>query len=303
MRFHAQLSVLFALFALFLTGCTQPTTTESRSPTATTSTIPTPVAVTDPAPTVTQPSATVTTATSPTDTIAPTEAPAEPATAAATVPAKTGDMTVGTVTIPGTDGLALAGTFQAGSGEAPRPTLLLLHMLGADRSDWQTLATTLNEAGYNTLALDMRGHGDTGGARDWELAAADHVLVWQYLAERPDVDPTRIGVIGGSIGANMTLRLGAAVPQIPTIVLLSPGLNYDGVMTEPEMAGWGDRPVFIVASSEDSYAADSSTTLASLATHNSSTLHLYDGAGHGTAMLRGAPDLTQRILAWLETNL
>ena len=68
--------------------------------------------------------------------------------------------------------------------------------------------------------------------------------------------PPASAFIGGSIGANMALRLGADVPQIPTVVLLSPGLNYDGVQTEPAMETFGDRPVFIVASSEDSYAAE-----------------------------------------------
>ena len=234
---------------------------------------------------------------------AATEAPPATATSEEQAIAKTGDLTIGDVSIPGTDGLDLIGTFQTAGDSSPRPTVLLLHMLNSNRGVWDEFAATLNENGYNTLALDMRGHGDTGSGQEWMLAEQDLILVWQYLAERPDVDETRIAVIGGSIGSNMALITGANVPQINTVVMLSPGLDYRGVKTEPAMALYGDRPVLIVASSEDSYSAESSQTLADQAVNSGSQLHLYDGAGHGTNMFSRADDLTQRLLDWLGSHL
>ena len=241
-------------------------------------------------------------AATPTDEAAPIPLPT--ATEAIPEPAgKTGDLTVGEVTIPGVDRLTLVGTFQSTGDTSPHPTVLLLHMLGSNREVWVEFAATLNENGYNTLAVDMRGHGETGGDREWSLAADDLILVWQYLAERPDVDETRIAIIGGSIGANMALLTGANLPQINTVALLSPGLDYRGVETAPAMAAYGDRPVLIIASTEDTYSANSSRDLATQALNENSFLHLYSGAGHGTNMFGRAEDLTQRLLDWLAIYL
>ena len=123
----------------------------------------------------------------PAETVAPeataaeaTEAPPAAETPAEQPVSKTGDLTVGDVTIAGTDGLDLIGTFQTAGDSSPRPTVLLLHMLNSNRGVWEEFAATLNENGYNTLALDMRGHGDTGSGQEWTLAEQDLILVWQY---------------------------------------------------------------------------------------------------------------------------
>ena len=82
------------------------------------------------------------------------------------------------------------------------------------------------------------------------------------------------------------------------VVALSPGLDYRGVQPAVALSGLGDRPVLFVASSEDSYAAESATALATGA-GNGGQLVIYDGAGHGTAMLAREPALTDLLLRWL----
>jgi hypothetical protein len=66
------------------------------------------------------------------------------------------------------------------------------------------------------------------------------------------------------------------------------------------VVSYGDRPLHIVASEEDSYAADSSRTLVDLAENG--RLILLQDAGHGTNMLF-SEDLQAEILAWLDANL
>ncbi len=208
------------------------------------------------------------------------------------------------ITIEATDGLLLHATYYAPGGMAPFPGVILLHMLGSDRQVWAEngFAERLTTNGYAVLALDMRGHGDSGSSREWDKAEADLQRVWDYFASRETVNREKTAVIGASIGANIALRAGTNEPAINTVILLSPGLDYRGVTTEAAMAQYDQRPILIVASREDTYAAESSATLAGLAP-GASQLQLYDGAGHGTNMFAPQPDLADLLLEWVNQYL
>ena len=197
------------------------------------------------------------------------------------------------------DGLEIQATYATPGGEAPFPGIILLHMLGSNRQIWEStgMIDALRLQGYAVLAIDMRGHGETGGARDWELARDDFSMIYDQFVQFPEVDSENTAVIGGSIGSNMSLALGVDRPEIETAVLLSPGLDYRGVTTDDLIIEYGDRPILIVASEEDGYSADSSRTLFESAAN--AELELYNGAGHGTTMLSNEPRLTDLIVAWL----
>jgi len=209
-----------------------------------------------------------------------------------------------TLTFEGAAGLPIQTTLYKPAGDGPFPTVILLHMLGGDRSIWaQTgLVDTLVSAGYAALAVDLRGHGATGGAVDWALAEQDLGLVWDALAARDDVDGQRTAAVGASIGANLALRLGAARPNLRGVVLLSPGLDYRGVTTEGALEVYGERPLLIVASGDDEYAADSAATLNARAL-GQAEFGLYAEAGHGTDMFAREPELAGLIVSWLEQNI
>jgi pimeloyl-ACP methyl ester carboxylesterase len=145
----------------------------------------------------------------------------------------------------------------------------------------------------------MRGHGDTGGEFDWTQTADDLNQVWQYFAERPEVDETRTAFIGASMGANMALWAAAEEAEVRTVVLLSPGLSYFGVEADKALEDYIQRPLLIVASSEDTYSAESSQNLEMLA-QDEAELVLYDGAGHGTDMFAHESGLIDLIVEWLD---
>jgi dienelactone hydrolase len=202
-----------------------------------------------------------------------------------------------------TDGLVLIGTFYAPEDvEPPWPGVILLHMLWSDRSAWDEYAIELASNGFAVFTLDMRGHGETGGEVNWDLAKEDIQLIWDTLASNPNIDPGRIGIVGASIGANMALVSGADEPDTRTVVLLSPGLSYAGVETTDAMVGYGERPVFIAASQEDTYSANSSEKLYELAI-GESRLDMYQDAGHGTFMLENQPELGGEIIVWMQEFL
>ncbi len=206
------------------------------------------------------------------------------------------------VTFAAVDGLELVGTLYPAQTASPAPGVLLLHMLGGQRSDWDQFATLLAANGYTALTLDMRGHGETGGRQDWATARDDLLRARQFLADQESVAAAQTAVVGASIGANMALITGAGEPEIATVVLLSPGLDYRGVTTEDALAAYGDRPLLIVAANGDSYAADSSRTLAELA-GESAVLQLYEDSTHGTRMFAAHDDLDELIIDWLSMHL
>jgi len=68
------------------------------------------------------------------------------------------------------------------------------------------------------------------------------------------------------------------------------------------MIAYGERPVLIVASQEDTYAADSSRRLEEVALGEVRQV-MYQDAGHGTIMMEREPGLGELIIDWLDDYL
>lgn len=87
-----------------------------------------------------------------------------------------------------------------------RPAFIALHGFGSSKSaeNVRLPCRILNEMGYVTLRIDLRGCGDSEGERG-RLIMQEHVEnardALTFLATCPAVDPQRIGVIGSSLGA------------------------------------------------------------------------------------------------------
>lgn len=200
------------------------------------------------------------------------------------------------------DGLQISGDLYMPGSDQPLPGVVMLHMLGTDRTVWGNFPEELAKACYAVLNIDLRGHGQTGGEVDWTLAQQDIQQVLQALGGMEGVASDNLAVLGASVGANLALNGGADVPEVRTVVLLSPGLDYAGVTTLDAMERYGERPVLIAASADDTYAADSSRSLADAAL-GEFDLIVYDGAAHGTDMFASQPSLQQTILDWLANYL
>ena len=62
------------------------------------------------------------------------------------------------------DGVTIVGDFVAPrlrQKGRPAPLVILLHMYMQDRSTWAPLVPELHKRGYATLAIDLRGHGES----------------------------------------------------------------------------------------------------------------------------------------------
>jgi pimeloyl-ACP methyl ester carboxylesterase len=195
------------------------------------------------------------------------------------------------------DGLVIAGTLFAAS-RRPAPTVLLLHALGSNKESWVQFALQLQTAGYNALAIDLRGFGATGGKIDWNKVPGDVNTVLTRLVTLPGVDPQRISIVGADIGANVALGACTELTGCRTVVLLSPGLDYQGVKAADALMRYGRRSALIVASRADTPSGTDSVALDKVA-QGDHKLQLYEGKAHGTALLSAQPDLPKLIIQWL----
>lgn len=119
--------------------------------------------------------------------------------------------------VPTADGVELAAWYVPSRGGA---AVVLLHGAGSTRSATVDHAAVLAGAGYGVLLLDARGHGRSGGqAMDlgWN-GDADVAAGVDWLAKRPDVDPSRIGAVGLSMGGEEAIGAAGADVRLAAVV-------------------------------------------------------------------------------------
>jgi non-heme chloroperoxidase len=123
-------------------------------------------------------------------------------------------------------GVRLAGELRP--GEEGRAPVVFLHGGGQTRHSWARTAERLARGGWPTLALDLRGHGDSDWAPDGdyrlEAFAADLLAVIATL-ERPPV------LVGASLGGVTSLLVSGQHPdRVAGLVLVD-------IVVDPEPAG------------------------------------------------------------------
>jgi dienelactone hydrolase len=222
-----------------------------------------------------------------------------------------GAATSSDVTFTTSDNLTLHGFITtAPASPVGAPGVILVHQYLSDDQQWGTLPAELALAGYRTLAFDLRGHGDSdpygsplqqiltdpnGAPRDVDAALA-------YLAGSGQADPTRMAVVGTSIGANLAVA-SAIDDKAKTYVAFSARIPPTQALAGGQQVS-GMTSVFYLASDLDSgnQAVDSQTM------HDATTtprnIKIYTGtADHGIAILRNQSDAPGLLLGWLSANL
>ena len=101
---------------------------------------------------------------------------------------------------PGFNGVEIAGDSW---GDPAGPLVILQHGGGQTRHAWKGAGETLGAAGYHAVAIDARGHGDSGWAGidgyGADFMVKDLALVVEALGGRPPV------LVGASMGGGTSL--------------------------------------------------------------------------------------------------
>jgi len=208
------------------------------------------------------------------------------------------------VSLETSDNVKIIGDY---AGTPEEPAVLLLHMMPAVRSSWKELSGKLNERGFQTLAIDLRGHGESQGGPEGYRKFSDEI----HQSSIHDVEAgvkllkskgaPKIFIAGASIGANLALWYAAEHKEIDGAILLSPGFNYRGLKTESYVSGLkGSQSVYFAASRDDSYSAETIEGLfAKMPLGVKKELKMFERAGHGTTMFEKEPAFMDELASWL----
>lgn len=162
-------------------------------------------------------------------------------------------------------------------GKQRKPAVVFLHSTNKCKEWLRPLLEAYASRGYVAIAIDSRYHGEHATTKttyrdalisSWKNGdtmpfifdtAWDLVKLADYLTQREDIDPTRIGITGESLGgmhawygAAADTRYAVAVPIIGVQVWdrIAPGLasSFDAPYTIPAIA---PRPLLILNGAED----------------------------------------------------
>ncbi|MBI4994265.1 alpha/beta fold hydrolase [Candidatus Peregrinibacteria bacterium] len=218
-----------------------------------------------------------------------------------------------TVKFQTTDLVTIVGDFVNPAGA--KKAVLLLHMMPETRGSWTALSSELNKAGLATLAIDLRGHGESNKqltTNNLQQINYQSFSDKEHQASRLDVDAAmnflkskgfaeeNIFVAGASIGANLTLDAMYRYKEISRGVLLSPGLDYRGVKTESAMKQLSaTQKIWIIAAKADEYSAESTKTLAGMRPDIAKST-IFSGSDHGTNLFKSQKTLIQEIVKFFQ---
>lgn len=212
------------------------------------------------------------------------------------------------------DGWVLKGTYYRGNQSMP--VVILVPGVGEGRQAFEPLVVDLRAAGYNVLAYDPRGCGEStrrnGVLRVWQdmsdaefqAGTADVAAARNYaLATFPSAP--KVAVAGASLGANQALASAACetVPELKALVLLAPGSSYKGLESAPAVQALNNqttRPaVFFTAAQDDSTGAASAAQSLNQNYAGVKNLRILSGPRHGTQLLTD-PAFRTEIVQFLD---
>lgn len=120
-------------------------------------------------------------------------------------------------------GAEIHGLLVHAPGTGKRPVLIVAHGAGEFKENYLEMASRLARQGVSCLLLDMHGHGASGGPAyhvSMKAWVADLVAALDFLSQRNDVDPRKIGALGLSSGGTAILETALVDPRLRALVAL-----------------------------------------------------------------------------------
>jgi alpha-beta hydrolase superfamily lysophospholipase len=210
------------------------------------------------------------------------------------------------VSIRADDGVLLSATWQPPS--QPAPAVLLVHSFLRSHADWDPVAGRLHDAGFGVLALDLRGHGRSGGSISpdvFQPFVRDVKAALAWLEKQPLVLAAHLGIGGLSLGATLAVVAAGADPAVRSVALISPAAEFRGLRALAAMRSFAGRSgaAFLVAGELDPYGSRTARQFAEV-TPGLRDLRIEEGiAANGRALLQARPDLQGALVDWFRRTL
>ena len=221
------------------------------------------------------------------------------------------------------DGTGIVATYNS-VDRASTPAVVLVHGLTENRGVWTNFADRLASNGIASLAIDLRGYGDSirrtaaAGtiyldyrefrAIDFRDMLLDVNSAVDWLLAQPGVDPHRIGIVGASVGGNIVLRYAVVNSDLAAIVALSPGIVYKDVRTDDVIGKIPNRPLRLLVAQDDAFAFESCKRLMAIRkgledASDQTEMKACAGNAHGTDLLRRVDGVAEWLADWLKQML
>jgi dienelactone hydrolase len=199
----------------------------------------------------------------------------------------------------------IPGTLRLPPGNARIPMVVILHGSGGVDGRGEAYARALLAAGIGSLELDMwrpRGIGTGQGVQHRPRVPdtlPDVFGALRFLAQHPRVDPQRIGVMGMSYGAQLSLLAatdpvgrvyGAGGPDFRAALPIYPpcwAWDAQGPYARFVTPNFPRLPLLLLAGEQDDYDADGGASCRRLVAAGGppgrarAAIHVYPGATHG----------------------
>ena len=220
------------------------------------------------------------------------------------------------ITLKAEDGQPLQALFTPAAQPGEGKAVILLHMFKQQKEDWYPLIKQLRKDGLTSLAIDMRGHGqsrkDKNGQdlrprvveRDSSLFAAmalDCTAAYHELRRR---GYSKIAIAGASVGCSVALR--SVVSQqleVKGLALLTPGKNYLGLDSLADIIAWPKGTPLLILSSQEEAERGATALASALGRHRAKLVLFAEEDIHGTLMFDEVERVEEDISCWLHTCL
>jgi pimeloyl-ACP methyl ester carboxylesterase len=221
-------------------------------------------------------------------------------------------------------GVTLKGWIFRASAAPRRGWLVYLHGIGDNRQGGVGFAHRFGALGYDVLAFDARGHGDSGGeAVTYGVKEKDDVV-----RALDAVHADRVVLFGCSLGAAVALQAATVDPRIVAVIAQSPFADLRSIVYErkPWIASRGEAdaaltlagarggftvddasplkgardvrvPVLLIHGASDTATSPEHSRRIFAALTGPKELLVVPGAGHNDTLAR--PETWKRIEAWL----
>jgi alpha-beta hydrolase superfamily lysophospholipase len=191
--------------------------------------------------------------------------------------------------------------------------VILVHAMPADRKSWSTVQQALSSSGLASLAIDLRGHGESVqgpgessvdykrfNEDEHQTSLYDLIGAYEWI-QRRGIDPERVSLMGASIGANFAVRMLAEDTRLRAAVLLSPGRNYQGMNAVLDVESiLPHQSVWIAASEgDDQESFEAAKEMYGKAPSEQKFFMPLKAAGHALNMFTAKPDILTQAVAFL----
>lgn len=216
-------------------------------------------------------------------------------------------------------------------GAAPHPCVVLLHGIGGSKEGWWKggdpesgvpLVQRLLTSGYSVLTVDCEYHGERLADNDYESPAifmfeygwhhrtrdmvvqsvVEHRRAIDVLSRRSDVDVSRLGIVGYSMGGMMAFMLTAIEARITAAVAcVTPIVSepHSAIAVHNHAPRITSQPFLMLMAADDgfNYTTESARVLHELIASPTKEIVFFDG-GHDL------PDeWRQRTMVWLDMHV